>query len=176
MSTRNQIILAVVLVAAAATTVGFATRGEAAQETTGGMEGHDHSAMTGGGGDEMQPVRLNGESARRIGVTYATVVSESLVRHVRTMGIVTFDETRVTAVSPKIEGWVESLHVDFTGAPVTVGQPLLDVYSPVLVTAQEELILAWRVGASRPEWRSTAWRICPGSGWRRRSSRRTWPM
>ena len=145
MSTRNQIIFAVVLVATAATTVGFATRGEAAQETTGGMEGHDHSAMTSGGGDEMQPVRLNGESARRIGVTYATVVSESLVRHVRTVGIVTFDETRVTAVSPKIEGWVESLHVDFTGAPVTAGQPLLDVYSPVLVTAQEELILAGRL-------------------------------
>ncbi|MFG1690640.1 efflux RND transporter periplasmic adaptor subunit [Gemmatimonadota bacterium] len=145
MSTRNQIVFAAVLVAMAAMTVGFATRGEAAQETAGGMEGHDHSAMTSGGGDDRQPVSLDGESARRIGVTYATVVSESLVRHVRTVGIITFDETRITAVSPKIEGWVENLHVDFTGAPVQAGQPLLDVYSPALVTAQEELILAGRL-------------------------------
>jgi RND family efflux transporter MFP subunit len=61
------------------------------------------------------------------------------------VGFLSYDETRVTAVSPKVDGWVERLFVDFTGAPVRSGQPLLEVYSPALVTAQEELLLAQRL-------------------------------
>jgi len=87
-------------------------------------------------------VSLSADAGRRIGVTYATVTKGSLPRTVRTVGFVTYDETRLTTVSPKIEGWVERLFVDFTGAPVRAGQPLLEVYSPALVTAQEELFLA----------------------------------
>lgn len=64
---------------------------------------------------------------------------------VRTVGTVTYDETRLVNVNPRIEGWVEKLYVDFTGAPVTKGQPLMAVYSPMLVSAQEELILAKRL-------------------------------
>ena len=66
----------------------------------------------------------------------------SLPRTVQTVGFVTFDETRLTTVNPKIDGWVEKLFVDFKGLPVRAGQPLLEVYSPGLVTAQEELLLA----------------------------------
>jgi hypothetical protein len=105
------------------------------------MEGHDHSAMSAGAA-EAQPVSLSADGARRIGVTYATVTRGSLSRTVRTVGFVSYDETSLTTVNPKIDGWVERLYVDFTGAPVRAGQPLLDVYSPALVTAQEELILA----------------------------------
>jgi RND family efflux transporter MFP subunit len=94
------------------------------------------------GGDEAQPVSLDAEALRRIGVTYATVTRGSLPVTVKTVGFVTYDETRLATVNPKIEGWVERLLVDFTGAPVVAGQPLLEVYSPGLVTAQEELLLA----------------------------------
>jgi RND family efflux transporter MFP subunit len=66
---------------------------------------------------------------------------------------VEFDETGMTYVAPKFGGWAERLHVDFTGQLVRAGQPLLDVYAPELVTAQEELLLAAAmldsVGASR---------------------------
>ena len=65
-----------------------------------------------------------------------------LTKSIRTVGLVEFDETRMTYVSPKFGGWVEKLHVDFTGQLVRAGQPLLEVYSPELVTAQEELLLA----------------------------------
>jgi Cu(I)/Ag(I) efflux system membrane fusion protein len=58
------------------------------------------------------------------------------------VGQVTFDETRVKAISPKIDGWVEQLYVNFTGQEVRAGTPLLAIYSPMLVTAQEELLLA----------------------------------
>jgi len=142
MNTRNQIILSLAIVLAAAGVVAFSGLGPGGQESTGGgMEGHDHSAMSAGAA-EAQPVTLSPESADRIGVTYATVTTGRLDRKVRTVGFVAYDETRLTTVNPKIEGWVERLYVDFTGAPVTAGQPLLEVYSPALVTAQEELILA----------------------------------
>jgi Cu(I)/Ag(I) efflux system membrane fusion protein len=145
MSTRKQIVLSLGLVALALIVVaGFVVtnRGDATQE--GDADGHNHAAMA-AGSDELQPVRLDEESARRIGVTYATATTRAFTRTISTVGNVTFDETRLVNVNPKIEGWVEKLYVDFTGAPVRKGQPLLAVYSPMLVAAQEELILARRL-------------------------------
>jgi RND family efflux transporter MFP subunit len=108
--------------------------------------GHDHAAMTAGSG-AMQPVVLDDEAARRIGVTFATVERRSLESSLRSVGTVAYDETRLATVTPKVDGWIEELFVDFTGAPVREGEPLMAVYSPALVTAQEELILAARVAA-----------------------------
>src|SRR5690606_23051374 len=67
---------------------------------------------------------------------------------VRTVGIVALDETRVAQVTLKYGGFVERLYVDFTGRPVRRGEPLLDIYSPELVSAQEELLLAARLDAT----------------------------
>ncbi len=142
MKTRNQVVLATFLVVAAAGVVVMNGMAEEGQEGAADpAAGHDHSAMS-GGTDEAQPVSLGADAGRRIGVTFATVTKGSLPRTVRTVGFVTYDETRLATVNPKIDGWVEKLFVDFTGAPVQVGQPLLEVYSPGLVTAQEELLLA----------------------------------
>lgn len=93
----------------------------------------------------MSPVVLDSEAARRIGVAFTTVTRKSLPSAVEAVGTVTYDETRLASVNLKVEGWVEELHVDFTGAPVREGEPLLDLYSPALVAAQEELILAARL-------------------------------
>ncbi|HEU4786707.1 MAG TPA: efflux RND transporter periplasmic adaptor subunit [Gemmatimonadaceae bacterium] len=90
-------------------------------------------------------VKLSPADARRIGVTYATAELGPLSKEVRTVGQITFDETRVRTISPKIDGWVERLYVNATGQPVSVGQPLLSIYSPMLVSAQEELLLAKRL-------------------------------
>ena len=109
---------------------------------------HDHAAMTAGGsGDSATPVSLSAAAAERIGITYASVTAGALSREVRTVGQVTFDETRVRAFAPKIDGWVERLHVDATGQYVAEGAPLMSVYSPMLVSAQEELLLAKRLSA-----------------------------
>ncbi|MEO7084211.1 MAG: efflux RND transporter periplasmic adaptor subunit [Gemmatimonadaceae bacterium] len=95
--------------------------------------------------DVGKPVMLSNADARRIGVTYATATTGALGGEVRTVGQVTFDETRVHAISLKVDGWVEQLIVNATGQRVTAGQPLLTIYSPMLVTAQEELLLAKRL-------------------------------
>jgi membrane fusion protein, copper/silver efflux system len=105
-----------------------------------GPSGHDHSAPT--SAESEQPVHLSPEAARRIGVTYAAVTLGSIDREIRIVAQVAYDETRVSIVAPKIDGWVERLHVNATGQPVHRGQPLFDIYSPMALTAQQELLLA----------------------------------
>lgn len=142
MTSRKQWIVAGALVVGAATaTFLLSAAGDDAEASA--LGGHDHGAMTAVA--ESRPVRLDERSSERIGVTYATATLAPLDRTVRAVGTVAYDETRLVDVNPKIEGWVERLAVDFTGAHVRRGQPLLEVYSPALVSAQEELILARRL-------------------------------
>jgi RND family efflux transporter MFP subunit len=61
---------------------------------------------------------------------------------VRTTGVVRYDETRLSDVNVKLEGWIRELHVDYTGQPVQKGQPLFTFYSPELLTTQNEYLLA----------------------------------
>lgn len=105
----------------------------------------DHSSHAGistAGNDEPRPVTLDAAAARRIGVTFAAVTNEPLGREVRAVGQIVVDETRMRTVSIKVDGWVERLYVDFAGQRMIRGAPLLTIYSPMLVTAQEELLLA----------------------------------
>ena len=112
-------------------------------EESAAAAGHDHGVVA--GGDSAQSVMLSGDEERRIGVTYAIATAGSLSKEIRTVGQVTFDETRVKLIAPKIDGWVERLYVDVTGQAVQAGAPLLAIYSPMLVSAQEELLLAKRL-------------------------------
>jgi Cu(I)/Ag(I) efflux system membrane fusion protein len=149
MTVRRQIVLAAAIIGVAmAAVVVVALRGEAAPSAdTGPIESHDHAAMT-AGSTALQPVTLDPEAAGRIGVTYATAALRPFSRTISTVGNVTFDETRLASVNPKVEGWIERLFVDFTGAPVRRGEPLLEIYSPMLIAAQEELLLASRLYAA----------------------------
>jgi Cu(I)/Ag(I) efflux system membrane fusion protein len=94
---------------------------------------------------EQGTVRLTADQIRTFGVTYGTVERRPIERTIRAVGVVDFDETRMATVVPKFGGYVERLHVDFTGKPLSRGQPLLEIYSPELVSAQEELLLARRL-------------------------------
>lgn len=105
-----------------------------------GMEG-----MAGMSGGAAGTVALTADQIRTFGVTFGTADVRPLASEVRTVGTVTLDETRVMQVASKVGGFVERLHVDFTGQPVRRGQPLLEIYSPELVAAQEELLLAERL-------------------------------
>ncbi|MEO7964545.1 MAG: efflux RND transporter periplasmic adaptor subunit [Gemmatimonadaceae bacterium] len=98
------------------------------------------------GTSTSQPVTLSPEGARRIGVTYATASLQALAGSIRTVAQVTFDETRVKIIAPKIDGWVDRLYVNAIGQRVAAGDPLLAIYSPMLVSAQQELLLATQLG------------------------------
>jgi membrane fusion protein, copper/silver efflux system len=79
------------------------------------------------------------------GVRTGTVQHQNLEKRIRTVGRVDYDEKKIFAINPKIGGWIEELYVDYTGKMVRKGQPLLALYSPELVSAQEELLLALKV-------------------------------
>ncbi len=145
---KRQVLVSVLMLAAAATVLAAFSLGSPKNAASGAMQGHNHAAMSGGADDQAQPVHLDAATARRIGVTYARASRRPFRQVVRVVGNVTYDETRLVDVSPKIDGWAERLYVDFTGSQVRKGEPLLDIYSPKLVTAQEELILARNLAAA----------------------------
>jgi len=77
-----------------------------------------------------------------MGVRTAKAEVKELSRTIRAVGKVTYDERRLTVVTTKLSGWVERLYVKATGDPIRKGQNLLSLYSPDLVTTQEEFLLA----------------------------------
>ncbi len=89
-------------------------------------------------------VAIDPEQRQLIGVVTTKVARTQLERVVRTVGAVTVDETRLSHVHTKVAGWIEELYADETGKLVRRGEPLLTIYSPELVSTQEEYLLALR--------------------------------
>ncbi len=87
-------------------------------------------------------VRISTEKVQKLGVRTEAATRRVLERTVSAAGRVEPDERRVYAIAPKFEGYVEKLHVNVTGQPVAKGQPLFEVYSPELVSAQREYAIA----------------------------------
>lgn len=100
------------------------------------------SGMAGMSASKDGSVSLTPSQLRQFGVTFGTAEVRLLTTDTRTTGVVTFDETRVTEVAPKFGGFIDRLYVNATGQPVRAGQPLLDIYSPDLLAAEQELLLA----------------------------------
>lgn len=94
--------------------------------------------------EEVAPgtVQISPERQQLIGVKLGTVEMRPLEKVIRTVGRMDYDEKRLVTVSPKVGGWIEDLYVDFTGKFVRRGDPLLTIYSPELVSTQEEYLVA----------------------------------
>jgi len=127
-----------------------------------GMASMDHKDMdnteNGSMGDQEGVVRVSPATVQNIGVRTAEVTVEPLRRTIRTTGQFKMDERGMRTVSLKVGGWVETLHADYEGAIVKKGEPLLELYSPELVSTQEEYLLALR-NARRMEESSDAKRL-----------------
>ncbi|HSO06173.1 MAG TPA: efflux RND transporter periplasmic adaptor subunit [Pelomicrobium sp.] len=95
-------------------------------------------------------VRISVEKVQKLGVRTEAVALRELARPLRAVGTLQVDERRVHKVAPRFEGWIEKLHVNATAQSVARGQPLMDVYSPELVAAQREYVVAWRALQSLP--------------------------
>ena len=129
-----------VVVVAAAVVVAY-TLGRRPSTEAAPMKMSSDSTASGG----RQTVMLSSADAHRIGVTYAPVTMEPVVRQIRTVGQVSYDEEHVSAIAPKLDGWVDSLFVNYTGQPVRRGERLLTIYAPMAVSAEEELVLAHKL-------------------------------
>lgn len=77
-----------------------------------------------------------------LGVRTTEVSYQALITNINTVGYVTYNEDTLLHIHPRVEGWVEKLHVKATGNVVKKGEPLYALYSPELVNAQEEFLLA----------------------------------
>lgn len=105
-------------------------------------------------GNDLEPVyadqptpgaiQISAEKQQLIGMRYGAAEWSSDGQALRFAGRVVADETRVTRVHAKVEGWIEGASVDFTGQLIKQGQPLLTLYSPELLASQQELLLAMK--------------------------------
>ena len=89
----------------------------------------------------QEPVVIDATLIER-DVTTALVEHGPRVRTIETVGTIAYAEPRITDVTLKVDGWIEKLHVNYRGQPVSRGDPLLDLYSPNLISTQEEILIS----------------------------------
>ena len=94
-------------------------------------------------------VIISPEVENNLGVRTENVAFKRLDVTINTVGYVGFDEDRLIHIHPRVEGWLEQLYVKSEGESVQLGQPLYALYSPKLVAAQEEFVLALQRGNQR---------------------------
>ena len=132
-----------------------------------GMSAQEHAMMMAGGtqgetdstgATVRQSVHLTAAQEQALGVVYTMVRRGTMTRTIRTVGVVAAAEPNITDITPKVDGFVEELLVDYTGQKVRRGQPLLRLYSPTLVAAQEELLTALRLASRVGRGAGEAWR------------------
>lgn len=99
-------------------------------------------------------VRIDPGVVQNMNVRTALVERRDIRYRIRTVGYLEFDPKRMVNVTPKNEGWVEKVYVNYEGESVRKGQPLFELYSPELVQTQRELLSALEFArrmASAPE-------------------------
>jgi len=112
--------------------------------------GMDYIAVCADDGAASGPagtVKIDPTVTQNMGVRVTRAVEKKLSRKITTVGRITYDETKLVTLHPKVEGWVDKLFVDKTGEVVEVNTMLLSFYSPQLVATQDEYLLAlsnWR--------------------------------
>ncbi|RLT93011.1 efflux RND transporter periplasmic adaptor subunit [Ketobacter sp.] len=95
-----------------------------------------------GQGEGPGTITISPEVVNNLGVRTATAHSGVLLTEIHTVGYVQYNQDKLIHVHPRVQGWVEKLYVKAEGDPVAKDQPLYDLYSPELVNAQEEYLLA----------------------------------
>ncbi|MBW2577127.1 MAG: efflux RND transporter periplasmic adaptor subunit [Deltaproteobacteria bacterium] len=95
-------------------------------------------------GSTAGQVKIDATVLQNIGVRTERVERRNLQRMIRSAGRVDYDERQVSHVHTKVQGWVEKLYAEYEGQRVERGQPLLEIYSPELVSTQEEILIAVR--------------------------------
>jgi len=90
-------------------------------------------------------VPLDRTAAQRLGITFARATEQPVRSSIRAVGVLKYAEPNLVYVNARVSGWVERLYADYVGKRVEQGDPLLALYSPDLVSAQEEYLLARRL-------------------------------
>ena len=97
-----------------------------------------------------QAIAIDPVTIQNMGIRTARVTRGPLRRNIRTVGTIEYNETALEDVTTKFKGWIEKLYVDATGQQVHRGDPLFEIYSPELYSAQREYSLAIGQGTNVP--------------------------
>ena len=133
-----------------------------------------------GEGPPPNTMLVGQDKQQLIGLRYGQAEWITEGQTIRAAGRVAADETQISRVHSKVEGWIEHVSADFTGQLIQKGQPLLTLYSPEMLASQQELLLALKARdvmrhsslAERPAIANRWWRP-RGAGWNCGTSRRT---
>lgn len=96
-------------------------------------------------------VKINPVIEQNMGIRTGKALRKDLSREIRAVARIEMDESRVGHIHTKISGWIEKMYVSTTGEYVKKGQKLLEIYSPQLVSAQDEYLDAFNNAKSLPE-------------------------
>jgi len=97
--------------------------------------------------DKYPTVIVPPEVTQKMGVKTVTINKGTLQRHIKTVGYVAYNENKLVHIHPRSSGWVEKLHVRREGDFVKRGKPLLEMYSPEVLKAQQDFLVALRTGS-----------------------------
>ncbi len=121
---------------------GTETGGKGKTQDMPGMPGMKMDAGQFGSANTDNAIFVPPEKQQLIGMRSVAAVTKPLVKEIRMVGKVTYDETKVTHIHTKVSGYIEQVFADSVGKPVRVGDPLFTIYSPDLVATQQEYLLA----------------------------------
>jgi Cu(I)/Ag(I) efflux system membrane fusion protein len=113
-----------------------------------GMKGMSHGGAGGSPDTDTAGVPVDRAAAARLGITFARAAKRPIAAGTRAVGTLTYAEPRREYVNARVMGWVEKLYADYEGKPVRRGEPLLALYAPELLSAQEEYLSAKQLGDS----------------------------
>ena len=100
------------------------------------------------GEEEAAGIKIDPTTVQNMGVRIAPVIKGPVRRVIRTVGTVDFNETTLADVTTRFSGFIEKLYVDSTGMSVRKDEPLFEIYSPELYSAQNEYVLALNAGGA----------------------------
>jgi RND family efflux transporter MFP subunit len=109
----------------------------------------ESAGAAGAGVTGYAPIKIPAERLQMMGVTTEKARVMSLDQSIRTVGMITVDETRISHIHTKFEGYIEQIFVNYVGQQVSKGQPVFSFYAPDLVATQKEYILALQ---ARDQW------------------------
>lgn len=136
--------IAIALLVVATTLTGCSKKPSERGETT-GMNGMAGMPGMPAAGTDTSGVAVNRTEAQQLGVTFARASERPVQSAIRAVGVLTYAEPNRVYVNARVGGWVEHLYADYVGKRVERGEPLLALYAPDLVSAQEEYLLARRL-------------------------------
>ena len=124
--------------------------GETSQQPGKDSMGMDMVPVYEDAANESQTIAIDPSTIQTMGIRTAEVTRGPLRRLIRTVANVDYDETALADVTTKYKGWIEKLYVDATGALVNPGDPLFEIYSPELYSAQTEFLAALSAESGPP--------------------------